>query len=819
MRIIECFIENFGKLSDFKLSFKDGLNTLKADNGYGKTTLSVFIKAMFYGLDDSKKTKIEENDRKHYLPWSSLVCGGSLSFICDKGEYRIERSFMSKASDDTFKLYDLKSGKESFDFSENIGEELFGIDSDGFERTIFLSEHNLSGKNENKTVSAKLSNLVGCEGDLSVMDDAIALLEKERKLYYKKGGAGEIGELKDKISALQERLAELKRTKTVLAEEEARFANINERLKALYQKRNESQRLAAELLKKRTRFSLEKQYIDMQKNLEREADIKKSHELFFKNGIPERADIEKAKAFLADAKRLKSECEAENPKDEYNALADFFKNAPDDERFEEIKKLSSIEKDKRREAEILQSEASAINSFDEFSKQREEKIDALIEEAKALKNANTVNKSWHITLPIGIISIILGIALSFIFLPLISVSAFGAVLTVLAILNIKASKNAEESTKTANRVKKTIESEYGVYNVNDDNILETLYKLKANMQSNAKEAERKEELLKKCSLLLNESKAIADEVNAFLLLFPESSSENTLDNLFKKHSEYTLLKKNHANELAKVKEKLDLSEKYAKHANDFLSLYPTVTSDPFGEISLRLIEYDTVSLSISRLKNSISEFITSNNIDPDNLLNPSDDLLPPPDTAEIDEEIASFERERTLSERSILLMTEECESIEEYNSEISELNEKKAEYEKRLTVIVKTKEFLTEAKDSLTSKYLSKTKSAFDEYVKLITGESGEDFNMDTSFTVMKREGRNLKPMAAYSRGSQDIYALATRFALIDSLYENELPFVILDDPFAYFDDAKLEDALSALKALAEKKQIIYLTCTEARSL
>ena len=818
MRIIECYIENFGKLSDFKLSFKDGLNTLKADNGYGKTTLSVFIKAMFYGLDDSKKTKIEENDRKHYLPWSALVCGGSLSFICDKGEYRIERSFMPKASDDTFKLYDLKNGKESFDFSKNIGEELFGIDSDGFERTIFLSEHNLSGKNENKTVSAKLSNLVGCEGDLSVMDDAIALLEKERKLYYKKGGAGEIGELKDKISALQERLTELKRTKTALAEEEANFANINEKLKVLYKKRNESQQFAAELLKKQTRFSLEKQYIDMQKNLEREADIKKTHELFFKNGIPERADIEKAKAFLADAKRLKNDCESENQADEYNELADFFKNAPDDERFDEIKRLSSIEKDKRREAEILQSEASAINSIDGFSKQKEEKIDALIEEAKELKNANTVNKSWHITLPTGIISIILGIALSFVFLPLVSFSALGALLTVLAILNIKASKNAEEITKDANRVKKTIETEYGVYNLNDNNILETLYTLKANMQSNAKEAERKEELLKKCSILLNEAKAIADEINAFLLLFPVSSPENTLMDIFEKHNEYTLLKKSRANELAKVKEKLDLSEKYAKLAEDFLSLYPTVTSDPFGEISLRLIEYDTVSLSISRLKNSISEFIASNNIDPDNLLNPSDDLLPP-DTAEIDEEIASLERERTLSERSILLMTEECESIEEYNSEISELNERKAEFEKRLTVIVKTKEFLTEAKDSLTSKYLSKTKSAFDEYVKLITGESGEDFNMDTSFTVMKREGRNLKPMAAYSRGSQDIYALATRFALIDSLYENELPFVILDDPFAYFDDAKLEDALSALKALAEKKQIIYLTCTEARSL
>ena len=41
------------------------------------------------------------------------------------------------------------------------------------------------------------------------------------------------------------------------------------------------------------------------------------------------------------------------------------------------------------------------------------------------------------------------------------------------------------------------------------------------------------------------------------------------------------------------------------------------------------------------------------------------------------------------------------------------------------------------------------------------------------------------------SRGMRDLYNLAVRFALIDSLYENEEPFVILDDPFIAFDDAK----------------------------
>ena len=150
---------------------------------------------------------------------------------------------------------------------------------------------------------------------------------------------------------------------------------------------------------------------------------------------------------------------------------------------------------------------------------------------------------------------------------------------------------------------------------------------------------------------------------------------------------------------------------------------------------------------------------------------------------------------------------------------VEELRERISEYERKLDIIQKTKAYLGEAKDILTSKYLSKTKSAFDKYVKLIGNESGDDFSMNTSFAVMKEEHGSLKESDAYSRGMRDLYALATRLALIDSLYENELPFIILDDPFAYFDDEKLACAVKALKAIAKEKQILYLTCTKARSI
>ena len=65
MKIIECYVENFGKISAQKFSFTKGLNCIKEDNGSGKTTLATFIKVMLYGMSDTKKT----NDYCQRMIW------------------------------------------------------------------------------------------------------------------------------------------------------------------------------------------------------------------------------------------------------------------------------------------------------------------------------------------------------------------------------------------------------------------------------------------------------------------------------------------------------------------------------------------------------------------------------------------------------------------------------------------------------------------------------------------------------------------------------------------------------------------------------
>ena len=77
MRLISCHIENFGKWSDKDISFSDGINSFCMNNGEGKTTLAVFIKAMFYGLKGYTESTKVFLDRRHFAPFSGGAFGGN----------------------------------------------------------------------------------------------------------------------------------------------------------------------------------------------------------------------------------------------------------------------------------------------------------------------------------------------------------------------------------------------------------------------------------------------------------------------------------------------------------------------------------------------------------------------------------------------------------------------------------------------------------------------------------------------------------------------------------------------------------------------
>ena len=160
MRLLRLHVQNFGVLQDFRMDFTKGLNCIHRENGWGKSTLATFIKAMFYGLPVTSKRSLEENERKKYTPWQGGAYGGNLEFETAKGRFRVERFFGAKESGDSFALYDLASNKPTSVYPTELGEALFGIDADGFERTVYLSQHAVTAKGDNNTITAKLGNLL-----------------------------------------------------------------------------------------------------------------------------------------------------------------------------------------------------------------------------------------------------------------------------------------------------------------------------------------------------------------------------------------------------------------------------------------------------------------------------------------------------------------------------------------------------------------------------------------------------------------------------------------------------------------------------------
>ena len=205
MKLVSCYIAHFGKITEFKYDFDEGFNPILQENGWGKTTFSVFIKAMFYGLEYSPNTKKKLLERNHYLPWDGSLCGGNIVFTAKDRRYRIERTFGKTDKDDTFALYDDVTGLLSNDYTEDIGEELFRVDRDSFEKSVYIPQLSL-GTGMTDSLNAKMGNLTAARDDISNFDVALKSVKDARVEYTRnsKINPGKLYGVKSEINKCKE---------------------------------------------------------------------------------------------------------------------------------------------------------------------------------------------------------------------------------------------------------------------------------------------------------------------------------------------------------------------------------------------------------------------------------------------------------------------------------------------------------------------------------------------------------------------------------------------------------------------------------------
>lgn len=206
MKLVSLYIENFGGLSRYSLDFEDGLTVIEEANGFGKTTLAEFIRAMFYGFPRKSKT-LDKSRRQKYTPWNGGKFGGNLVFEADGSRYRIERSFGATPKGDSFSLIDLATGRKSDRYSEEIGLELFRLDGDSFERSTYLPQLSDGTVLTTDSIRSKLSNLVEDTNDVGNFEKAVAALKSKRSTFVPyRGSGGSVMQAHSRVSQLQEQL-------------------------------------------------------------------------------------------------------------------------------------------------------------------------------------------------------------------------------------------------------------------------------------------------------------------------------------------------------------------------------------------------------------------------------------------------------------------------------------------------------------------------------------------------------------------------------------------------------------------------------------
>lgn len=176
MKILTCNVENFGTLHHVRCDLDDGLNSLNEGNGWGKTTFAAFILSMLYGMPEMNFADAG-NIRDRYMPWQGGRFGGSITFETASGRYTVTRYFGTSKVDDTCTVTD-EEGRDITERFSNPGEDILGIDSEGFRSSAFVFQNDLR-LGDGESIRQRLRELAGASGDRRRYEEAVRDLKNE----------------------------------------------------------------------------------------------------------------------------------------------------------------------------------------------------------------------------------------------------------------------------------------------------------------------------------------------------------------------------------------------------------------------------------------------------------------------------------------------------------------------------------------------------------------------------------------------------------------------------------------------------------------
>ncbi len=752
MKLLRCYIENYGKLHEFSYDFNDKLNTILQENGWGKSTFASFIKSMLFGLSSTTKRDLTQNERAKYTPWQNGVFGGWIEFSLGESAYRIERTFGETKSKDKTQIFDLSTNQIIDD--ENFVENKLGINSDTFMRSTFVEQGVFSSASD-ESIKARLGKLLQDDSSFNLATVDKKLLEKQTEFKHLKGRGGKICALEDELEQTRQNIINSNRDRAqikVLSQSLEKISTtielINQQIKIL---RETQDRINEQKAQQGMREYYQNLLDDLEKAKAKFVELKAT----FRTTPPTAEQLNKYNSLQQKYTQLKNQYEVFDTNSEaqkFSELKSYFANGVPSE--EEIKHATELNK-------RLHAETYSENLRTNYTQPQ-----------------NSTRTSGIIFASLGGILSILAIIFGFASSRLI----LGTALLVLGLgmLGI------------------------GLYHI----------------------FKKSDILFFKDSSFDNEIHEIQRELVQFVSKFHEDVDhlDDALYNIRYKVQQYHDFEKNSEKLLT---QKDDLLHEIQQKYDELEKIYSVFLSDTtdFDKCNETLNsmcrELDYAEKNIADKQQKIEEFKQKQQI-PEDTETP---LHTDSDTAILRTQIVEQEDKKTeLTEQQnrlksqIYTLGRSADLLEYYTNKELALHEQLQEANEKWQIIKLTREMLFRAKDNLTSKYLAPLCDAFTSFSTELLGKSFDGVSIDTDLNVLIEAQGSKKDTKYFSQGIRDTIELCLRLALGKVLFENEMPPLILDDPFYNLDDKKMANARKLLDNLSEKTQIIYLACHSSRA-
>jgi len=856
MIVKSCHIDGFGNLRDTAFEFADGLNVLTENNGWGKSTLAAFIKSMFYGMEVSRRKK-PLPEYKRYEPWNGGRYGGSLTFETRGKTYRVIRYFGKK--DAVFELYDAVTNLPSGDYSERLGEELFGIDRDSFERSIYIKldtekrDPALLG-----SISAKLNDLVDNTDDINNFETAYKRLDAlAASLVSKRGSGGETGRLEGEISEIRGELFACERAQREAERLTGEAKRTNDAIGAAQSEldciRAEAERLEV--------FERKKHYDRLRERAEECRHRFNEAEEFFANGLPSAGELDRrineAKQLEVYDSRMAELPDAEERRAELEAAERFFGGEPPTEaeiegcresligygsarerlaRYELTDEENALLEASRKSYKTIPTQeeisgyadlyAMSVDLGSQISEKREEYRLRTDESAAGSKNRSMIiGAAAAAAITMAAVAVMQRGTPRMVFASLAAAAA--AVAVILLITGRSKADGADvlltEIQSMQAEQKRLMQScVNGILSIMPDADISSPLRALEQIRSEAAEiraAERKRERYE-AEKQSGEAEEYLREISGFLSRYDlkENEPSRALSELQGRVNERNRLSADiGAYDRAKA-----AYDKTAAELSAFLERYPSRGDSPFERVqNVRdtAAEYRDALSDLKAAEAEKAEFESGNDVSAFEGVR-----SPERSRAEIEaaaaakrDELDSLNAKKARIAHEMKVQTEIADRRQELEAEAETKQARIDHIRERHAMITETMSLLAKAKEDIDARYMKDMVPAFNKYISMI--EPGQDkivLTAELDSRIMN--GGTPKESGYHSRGYADMTNICTRLALYDVMYKGEKPFIVMDDPFVNMDDDKTRLALEFLKKLAEDRQIFYFTCHSSRS-